>query len=537
VTSQVLIYGSDHLAFRIAEQLLAEGCQVSVIAVPDSWLANAGLAGTTGSLPMAGFFCDQRTDMALLQAAAIEQMDALLAVTDRDEANLGLALAALELNLRLRIVLRQFNVRLGRLLEQHLPQCAVMSMSALAASTFALAAGSPGVRFAHHLGADTLVLREETMQEPQSRASLDPEHSRIVVAIEREAVVWFPSAERVFAADTRLLIASTDRGLPLYERPIRPSAPTRYQRSWRSYRILIGVMGYLALVVTCASLFFSRHLGMRLLDAVYFVITIITSVGFGDFSLREADALSKIVGIVLMVSGVGITATFFALVTNSLVAHQQAFEQGRVRQRISDHSIVCGLGIVGLRVAQSLQERGERVVCVEKNEDGRFVGEARRLGIPVVIGDALHEQTLRYANIANARSLIVCSNPDHLNLEIALNARSLSKDLPVVLRMFDPDLARRVARHFNLGTTFSSASLVAARFASQATDSTSLCNLHFHHLSLDFHQVNVAPGEDVMKIAKQKGGRLVGVLDSEGHLRFATDDDEGYPTSSIILVG
>jgi hypothetical protein len=65
----------------------------------------------------------------------------------------------------------------------------------------------------------------------------------------------------------------------------------------------------------------------------------------------------------------------------------------------------------------------------------------------------------------------VCSNPDHLNLEIALNARSLHHDALIVLRMFDPDLARRVAHHFNLATTFSSASLVASRFAAPATGS------------------------------------------------------------------
>ncbi len=73
---------------------------------------------------------------------------------------------------------------------------------------------------------------------------------------------------------------------------------------------------------------------MSALDAVYFVITTITSVGFGDFSLREADALSKVVGILLMISGVGITAVFFALITNSLVARQQAFPPLRRHLRI-----------------------------------------------------------------------------------------------------------------------------------------------------------------------------------------------------------
>ena len=326
----VLIYGSDHLAFRIAEQLCAEGCRVGVIAAPDSWLAKAGLIGNAGRLATAAFFCEPQTEAALLQAAEIELVETFFAVTDRDEANLGMTLAALELNPRLRVVLRQFNVRLGRLLEQYLPQCHVMSMSTLAASTFALAACAPGVRFAHHLGTDTLVLREEASRTLQLNAPFKREQSRIVLAIDDKTLHWFPSPDRVFGPEAKLLIACTELDLPAYPRLSQQGAGATSRSSWRTNRILFGVVGYLVFVVTCASLYFSQRLGMRSLDAVYFVITTITSVGFGDFSLREADALSKVVGILLMISGVGITAIFFALITNSLVARQQAFEQGRV---------------------------------------------------------------------------------------------------------------------------------------------------------------------------------------------------------------
>src|SRR5882762_6061243 len=233
----VLIYGSDHLAFRVAEQLCAEGCMVSVIAAPNSWLANAGLtgaglAGVAGSLATVAFFCDQRTEVALLQAAEIEQMETLFAVTDRDEANLGMTLAALELNPRLHVVLRQFNVRLGTLLEQYLPQCDVMSMSMLAASTFALAACSPGVRFAHHLGADTLVLREVTSNSLQTSASFNRENSRIVVVIDEKTVNWFPPPDRVFGPNARVLIASTERELPAYPRLSRQGAGGTPRLSW-----------------------------------------------------------------------------------------------------------------------------------------------------------------------------------------------------------------------------------------------------------------------------------------------------------------
>jgi Trk K+ transport system NAD-binding subunit len=520
----VLIFGSDHLAFRIAEQLYSENCTVKFIATPGSWLANADLGEAKA------VFCDERGEVVLLRAAGIDGIDTLFSVTDRDEANLGMALAALELNPRLSIVLRQFNVRLGRLLEQYLPQCEVLSMSMLAASTFALAAGSPGIRFAHHVGADTLVLRESS-DDPKPSSG-----SKVIVAVDGEGVQWFPAADQLFSRDARLLIASTADELPSYPHLSGNTTANPPGLRWRSNRILLGVVAYLLIVVAFTSIYFSFRLHMPPLDAVYFVITTITSVGFGDFSLREADTLSKIVGILLMISGVGITAVFFALITNNLVAHQQAFDQGRVRQRISDHTIVCGLGVVGFRVAQSLHARGERVVCVEKDEDGRFVAEARHLHIPVVIGDALQEQTLRYANIAQARSLVVCSNPDHLNLEIALNGRSLHRDLPIVLRMFDPDLARRVARHFKLGTTFSSASLVAARFAAPAIGSTRLCNLQFENLSLDFHQVHVSTDDEIAKLRAKHAGRLVAAVDSEGRLRFDLENLGTFEFKSFIAV-
>jgi Trk K+ transport system NAD-binding subunit len=512
--SQILIYGSDHLAFRVAEQLCAEGRVVTVIARPGSWLANAVASGNLGTLQIKDFFSEQTTDVALLKRAGIENAEALFAITDLDEANLGMALAALELNPRLRVVLRQFNVRLGQLLEKYLAQCEVMSMSALAATTFALAACAPGVRFAHTFGVDTLVLREEAGSNDEQT------NGKIVLAGDG------PEAKR--------LIASTDRSLPGYPETNHSQSAPPTRRDRRTNRILLAVAVYLLVLVISASLYFKLRLGMSVFDAIYFVVITITSVGFVDFSLRDTDALSRIIGVVLMISGLGISAVFFALLTNHLVARQQAFNQGRVRQKISNHTIVCGLGVVGLRVAQNLQQRGEPVVLVEKDEGGRFVAEARHLGIPIVIGDALQEQTLRYANIAQARSLAVCSNPDHLNLEIALHARSLQPDLPVVLRMFDPDLARRVAHHFNLGTTFSSAALVAARFAAPATRSTRLCNLVFEKLNLEFHQIDLPAGESAADVAEKHNGRLIAVVDLEGRLNF--DVNESLSHSSIIVV-
>ena len=48
------------------------------------------------------------------------------------------------------------------------------------------------------------------------------------------------------------------------------------------------------------------------------------------------------------------------------------------------------------------------------------------------------------------------------NLDIALQARELNPGIKVVLRMFDPDLARRVESGFGIHTAFSTSALAAS---------------------------------------------------------------------------
>jgi hypothetical protein len=117
-----------------------------------------------------------------------------------------------------------------------------------------------------------------------------------------------------------------------------------------------------------------------------------------------------------------------------------------------------------------------------------------------------------------------------------LNARSLREGLPIVLRMFDPDLARRVAHHFKLGPPFSSAALVAARFAAHATGSTRLFTLQFHDLSLDFHQVSVSQDEELASLSKRHNGKLVAAVDASGRLHFDPQSSEQMKPDSILIV-
>jgi Trk K+ transport system NAD-binding subunit len=93
-----------------------------------------------------------------------------------------------------------------------------------------------------------------------------------------------------------------------------------------------------------------------------------------------------------------------------------------------------------------LRELHIPVVCVESDPEARGLATARRLRVPVVLGDVTQEGVLEAAKINRAHALLALSSADTTNLEAVLYARSVRPDLRVVLRLYDDDFATAVYR-------------------------------------------------------------------------------------------
>ena len=132
------------------------------------------------------------------------------------------------------------------------------------------------------------------------------------------------------------------------------------------------------------------------------------------------------------------------------------------------HVIICGLGKTGYRTALELLKFGRDVVAVEMNEQGRFVEDAKAAGIPVIIADARRGDNLIKAGVRKADAIIPATDDELTNLDVALDARELNPEIKVVLRMFDPDLARRIEKGFGIHTALSTSALAAPIFAAAA---------------------------------------------------------------------
>lgn len=135
----------------------------------------------------------------------------------------------------------------------------------------------------------------------------------------------------------------------------------------------------------------------------------------------------------------------------------------------AEHTIVCGLGKVSLRVVRWILDLNEEVVVVDNRRDNPYLEQVRDWGVPVVIGDARRSEVLEQVGIRVAESIVSGTNDDLTNLSIALRARRLAPNIKVVLRMFDTDMAENVRLGFDIHTAFSIPEIAAPTFAAAAT--------------------------------------------------------------------
>jgi Trk K+ transport system NAD-binding subunit len=137
---------------------------------------------------------------------------------------------------------------------------------------------------------------------------------------------------------------------------------------------------------------------------------------------------------------------------------------------LSNHVVLCGLGRLGLRTLQQLLHLGEKVAVLEKDPQCPNLAFARKHGVPVQIGHSREEGIFEDLNIANAKSIILATNDDLANLEMALDARKLNPKIRVVLRMFDQELAAKLRESLDMELTFSTSELAAPVFATSSSD-------------------------------------------------------------------
>ncbi|MHB8240798.1 MAG: NAD-binding protein [Solirubrobacteraceae bacterium] len=238
------------------------------------------------------------------------------------------------------------------------------------------------------------------------------------------------------------------------------------------------VLGIVLLVISSLVLHFGYrqsdgHSGLPLIDAAYFTVETIATVGYGDYNFSAQPTGMEIFGIALIVAGTTLVTTLFALLTNALVSRRIAQSLGRGRiPGMRGHVVIVGLGAVGMQVLEGLLAEGQEVVVIERTDSNEYLAQARAMEVPVVIGDATMAGTLEAVNLSSAAAVAILTSDDLTNIETGLAVRDRLgerwTEVPVVLRVFDRQLGHRLESSFGFRHVWSTSAIAAPWFVGAA---------------------------------------------------------------------
>jgi len=144
-----------------------------------------------------------------------------------------------------------------------------------------------------------------------------------------------------------------------------------------SNSFLITLISLFTLIAFSAVAYFHFNEQLSWLDAFYFVVVTISTVGYGDINLQNSSSLSKIIGIVLILCSTIFIWLIFSLLIDRIVKRRAQRSLGRKKYNYKNHVILCGLGRLGYFIADELQKTGDRIVIIESNQESPSIEHFR----------------------------------------------------------------------------------------------------------------------------------------------------------------
>lgn len=206
----------------------------------------------------------------------------------------------------------------------------------------------------------------------------------------------------------------------------------------QNVRMFIRFMSFLTAMVIVYSVIF--HFLMALegkeyswITGVYWTLTVMSTLGFGDITFTHD--IGRIFSIIVLLSGVVFMLVLlpFAFIKFVFAPWMEAEARRRTPRELSpntrDHVIMTAYDDVTAALIERLitYER-DYVVILEDPEQAGLLSD---LGVRVAVGNIDDPQTFRKMRV-NSAALVVATNSDEMNTNIAFTVRELNETVPIV---------------------------------------------------------------------------------------------------------
>ncbi|MFA9415293.1 TrkA family potassium uptake protein [Natrinema sp. HArc-T2] len=209
---------------------------------------------------------------------------------------------------------------------------------------------------------------------------------------------------------------------------------------WR--RIVLSLVAVFVLVFVYAGIYQAgmaafEGVNMSYFEALQFVIEALTTAGFGGDSADWQSVPTNLMVIAMNLTGV--LLVFLALPLLVVPLFQQALEDRPPESTdLTDHVVICSYTPRSDVLADELEAANVPYVFID--DDPELVVELDNGGVDAIHGELDQAETLRAANVTDARALVTDIDAE-TNAMVILTARELSSELTIVSVAEDEDVA------------------------------------------------------------------------------------------------
>ncbi|NMG22730.1 potassium channel family protein [Brasilonema bromeliae] len=466
----------------------------------------------------------------VLQQAKIQQCRAAIIVTSSEQVNAETALAVRKLNPKTRLVIRSSKKNLNELLSEHLGNFVAFEPTQLPAPAFALAALGTETLGLFHLEGQWLQVVKRTLSPTDrwcNRQLLHElnTHKRHILYHTSSATSSFKAFHK-WEPDTRLMPGDTI----VYIEAIKPTSTdsqklvkntwynpwhlltrlkhlnwltikqqvTQFlrkpdQNRFKQVGIICGVIvGVLLLLGTV--LYRLTYPKMGLIDA-FLTSTMLLLGGFGDlfggfnFTLPVPFWL-RLISLGMTITGTILVGVFYSFLTERLLAARFQLNKRRPPVPQKDHVVVVGLGRMGQGIAEILQEFNQPLVGITLNTDFDMTVLPK---MPLITGSL--KRFLSKANLQTAKSVVVVTDDEMLNLEVSLMAYDANPESNLVIRTTGLSLSDNLAELLPNAQVLCVYALVAEAFAGAAFGENIINLFRINHKTILVTEYQIEGGD------------------------------------------
>ena len=516
----------------------------------------------------------------ILQQAQIDQCRAALIVTSSEKVNTETAIAIRQLNPHTRLVVRSAQENLNQLLTQKLGNFIAYDATHLPAYTFAISALGTEIRgfFSINGKKMRIIQRKLTNNDPWCHSrllhELNTRTRRIIAHAPRQSQLassfyeWEPNRS-ILPGDEIVYIETEEHFLhDFYPSFVKPQSkrkklfsfvsclskilPKNLSKFWQLsfqqqvHRVALFCGVIVVILLFLGTILFKYHYPGTTFVTAFHVTAILLLGGYSDlfdnFEAFNFEALPVLpewlqwFALGLTLTGTAFVGVLYALLTQALLSSQFQFVRKRPSVPIENHIIIIGLGKVGQRVANLLQGFKKSIVGVTFNLN---IDSSMLASMPLIVGKC--REALFQANLATAKSVVVVTDDEILNLEVGLMTQGINPSCNLVIRTTGQHLSETLTQLLPQSQVIAVDEVAAEAFAGAAFGENILNLFRFCNQSILVTEYTIKADDTlngllIAEVAYGYGVVPIFYASSEGNKAFMPSDNVCLAVGDCLIV-